>query len=122
MSKILGLYILSSADIFAKAGILGNLMSFVFNLSGAIMFQELMQTGGTKERRQLQKLQRELQSDDPINIQFTSVSYIFNTTSIVESTTCTFRSFLYSLVLLSIANKAVNNTATKCVMRGVKIK
>lgn len=42
MSKILGLYLLSSADIFAKAGILGNLMSFVFNLSGAIMFQELM--------------------------------------------------------------------------------
>lgn len=120
MSKILGLYILSSADIFAKAGILGNLMSFVFNLSGAIMFQELMQTGGAKERRQLQKLQRELQSDDPINIQFTSVSYIFNTTSIVEL--APFRSFLYSLVLLSIANKAVNNTATKCVMRGVKIK
>ncbi|XP_020629867.1 acyl-CoA synthetase family member 2, mitochondrial-like isoform X3 [Orbicella faveolata] len=42
------------------------------NFSGAIMFQELMQTGGAKERRQLQKLQRELQSDDPINIQFTS--------------------------------------------------
>ena len=73
---------------FAETGIFGNLMSFVFNLSGAIMFQELIQTGGAKERRQLQELQRELQSDDPINIQFTSVSKrcILNTTSILEST------------------------------------
>ena len=50
-------------------------------------FQELIQTGGAQERRQLQELQRELQSDDPINIQFTSVSYIFNTPSLVEPTT-----------------------------------
>lgn len=56
-------------------------MFFVFNLSGAMTFQELIQTGGTQERRQLQELQGELQSDDPINIQFTSVSYIFNTPS-----------------------------------------
>ena len=64
----------SSAHNFAETGIFGNLMSFVFNLSGAMMFQELIQTGGAKERRQLQELHRELQSDDPINIQFTSVS------------------------------------------------
>ena len=55
-------------------------MSSVFNFSGAMMFQELMQTGGAEQRRQLQELQRELQSDDPINIQFTSVSYIFDAT------------------------------------------
>ena len=37
-------------------------------------FQELMETGGAEEKRELRKLQNELQSDDPINIQFTSVS------------------------------------------------
>ena len=37
-------------------------------------FQELMEAGGAEEKRELHKLQNELQSDDPINIQFTSVS------------------------------------------------
>lgn len=37
-------------------------------------FQELMQTGGAQEKRELGQLQNDLQSDDPINIQFTSVS------------------------------------------------
>ena len=37
-------------------------------------FQELMETGGAEETKELRKLQNELQSDDPINIQFTSVS------------------------------------------------
>lgn len=37
-------------------------------------FEELMETGGIGERKQLQELQNELQCDDPINIQFTSVS------------------------------------------------
>ena len=37
-------------------------------------FQELMEMGGADERQQVQNLQKELQSDDPINIQFTSVS------------------------------------------------
>lgn len=36
-------------------------------------FQELMATGGADEKQQIQALQGELQSDDPINIQFTSV-------------------------------------------------
>ncbi|XP_020629278.1 acyl-CoA synthetase family member 2, mitochondrial-like [Orbicella faveolata] len=40
--------------------------------SGTMAFQELMETGGAKEKRELRKLQNELQSDDPINIQFTS--------------------------------------------------
>lgn len=76
-------FVSASANNFAKAGIFDNLADvfFVFNLSGAMTFQELIQTGGTQERRQLQELQGELQSDDPINIQFTSVSYIFNTPS-----------------------------------------
>ena len=127
MSRSLGLFLYfivnSSADNFAEAGIFGNLMSFVFILSGTMMFQELMQTGGAKERRQLQELQKELQNDDPINIQFTSVSCIFNTTSIVESTTCTFRSFLFPFFAISVANKAVNYSATQnaCVMRRDKI-
>ena len=38
-------------------------------------FQELMETGGADERQQVKDLERVLQSDDPINIQFTSVSY-----------------------------------------------
>ena len=38
-------------------------------------FQELMESGGTEERRKLVELQNELQCDDPINIQFTSVSF-----------------------------------------------
>ena len=33
-----------------------------------------METGGAEQRKQLQELQNELQCDDPINIQFTSVS------------------------------------------------
>ena len=45
------------------------------DFSGTLSFQELMETGGAAERQQVQDLQRELQSDDPINIQFTSVSY-----------------------------------------------
>lgn len=52
-------------------------------------FQELMETGGADERRQLQKLQNELQSDDPINIQFTSVSNMLFT-----CVTSTFLKFL----------------------------
>ena len=40
-------------------------------------FQELMETGGAEEKQELQKLQNELQSDDPVNIQFTSVSKYF---------------------------------------------
>ena len=38
-------------------------------------FQELMETGGADERQKVKDLERVLQSDDPINIQFTSVSY-----------------------------------------------
>ena len=127
MSTSLGLYfyfiVISSADNCAEDGMFGNLMSFVFILSGTMMFQELMQTGGAKERRQLQELQKELQNDDPINIQFTSVSCIFNTTSIVESTFCTLRSFLCPLFVITVANKAINYSAMQnaCVMRRVKI-
>ena len=36
--------------------------------------EELLRTGGSSEKQKVQDLQRELQSDDPINIQFTSVS------------------------------------------------
>ncbi|XP_068720322.1 medium-chain acyl-CoA ligase ACSF2, mitochondrial-like [Montipora capricornis] len=39
---------------------------------GTMSFEELMDTGGPNEKLQLQHLQRRLQSDDPINIQFTS--------------------------------------------------
>lgn len=46
----------------------------MFDFSGTMAFQELMETGGAEEKRELHKLQNELQSDDPINIQFTSVS------------------------------------------------
>lgn len=48
----------------------------MFDFSGTIAFQELMETGGTEEKRELHKLQNELQIDDPINIQFTSVSIV----------------------------------------------
>ena len=42
--------------------------------SGTFSFQELMEMGGKEDRQQVENLQRELQSDDPINIQYTSVS------------------------------------------------
>ena len=41
---------------------------------GTMSFEELLRTGGSSEKQKVQDLQRELQSDDPINIQFTSVS------------------------------------------------
>ena len=37
-------------------------------------FEELLKTGGSSEKQKVQDLQRKFQSDDPINIQFTSVS------------------------------------------------
>ncbi|CAH3125311.1 unnamed protein product, partial [Pocillopora meandrina] len=40
--------------------------------SGTMSFQELMEIGGTEERKKLEELKNELQCDDPINIQFTS--------------------------------------------------
>ena len=33
-----------------------------------------MKMGGLEDRQQVENLQKELQSDDPINIQYTSVS------------------------------------------------
>ena len=33
-----------------------------------------MEIGGIEDRQQVENLQKELQSDDPINIQYTSVS------------------------------------------------
>ena len=33
-----------------------------------------MEMGGIEDRQQVENLQKELQSDDPINIQYTSVS------------------------------------------------
>lgn len=41
---------------------------------GTFSFQELMEMGGIEDRQQVENLQKELQSDDPINIQYTSVS------------------------------------------------
>lgn len=40
--------------------------------SGTMSFQELMEIGGTEERKKVEELKNELQCDDPINIQFTS--------------------------------------------------
>ena len=42
--------------------------------SGTFSFQELMEMGGIEDRQQVENLQKELQSDNPINIQYTSVS------------------------------------------------
>ena len=41
---------------------------------GTMSFEDLLKTGGSSEKQKLQDLQTKLQSDDPINIQFTSVS------------------------------------------------
>ena len=41
---------------------------------GTFSFQELMEMGGIDDRQQVENVQKELQSDDPINIQYTSVS------------------------------------------------
>lgn len=51
-------------------------------------FQELMEIGGLDDRRQLQQLQNELQSDDPINIQFTSVSNSYFLHVLHQRSTC----------------------------------
>lgn len=39
---------------------------------GTFSFQELREMGGIEDRQQVENLQKELQSDDPINIQYTS--------------------------------------------------
>lgn len=41
---------------------------------GALRFKELESLGGVTEKQQLKELQSQLECDDPINIQFTSVS------------------------------------------------
>ena len=46
----------------------------VFFLSGTFSFQDLMTLGGADEKQQVKDMQLKLQSDDPINIQYTSVS------------------------------------------------
>ena len=51
-------------------------LNLLLDLSGTMRFEEIMRTGGFDEKKQLENLQNELQSDDPINIQFTSVSSI----------------------------------------------
>ena len=51
---------------------IGDTVIIIF--SGTFSFQELMEMGGKEDRQQLENLQKELQSDDPINIQYTSVS------------------------------------------------
>ena len=50
-------------------------------------FQELMETGGAEERRKVEELQKELQCDDPINIQFTSVSFALKEVKVREGET-----------------------------------
>lgn len=51
-----------------------NIGDTVIIFSGTFSFQELMEMGGIEDRQQVENLQKELQSDDPINIQYTSVS------------------------------------------------
>lgn len=41
--------------------------------TGALHLQDVMQAGSSQHRRQLEGLKKKLSSDDPINIQFTSV-------------------------------------------------
>lgn len=41
---------------------------------GTINFNDIMKAGTTKDRTEIQNLQNRLQFDEPINIQFTSVS------------------------------------------------
>ncbi|XP_029195189.2 medium-chain acyl-CoA ligase ACSF2, mitochondrial-like isoform X2 [Acropora millepora] len=42
------------------------------DFGGTMSFEDLLKTGGSSEKQKLQDLQTKLQSDDPINIQFTS--------------------------------------------------
>ena len=42
--------------------------------SGAFKYSDVVQAGSAKTRQRIQDMQRKLQFDDPINIQFTSVS------------------------------------------------
>lgn len=46
---------------------------FLFMCSGTFSFNEVMNLGGQSEKQDLDSIQRTLQFDDAINIQFTSV-------------------------------------------------
>ena len=50
-----------------------NITVCVLFSSGAMKISDVMEAGGSKEKNQLHDLRHQLQFDDPINIQFTSV-------------------------------------------------
>lgn len=43
---------------------------------GMFLLEDVMQAGNSQYMQQLQDVQKKLSCDDPINIQFTSVTYI----------------------------------------------
>ena len=50
------------------------MITFLYYYRGTLKFADVMKAGTTKRRREIQDLQSRLQFDDPINIQFTSVT------------------------------------------------
>ena len=44
--------------------------------SGTLLFSEVLDMGGPKEIAAIRDLQKDIQFDEPINIQFTSVSLL----------------------------------------------
>ena len=46
--------------------------------SGTLLFSEVLDMGGPKEIAAIRDLQKEIQFDEPINIQFTSVSLLIS--------------------------------------------
>ena len=65
-------------------------------------FQELMEIGGTEERKKLEELKNELQCDDPINIQFTSVSCAQRERKLKGKVSLFFLSFLINHDVISV--------------------
>lgn len=54
------------------------ILNLDFIYRGTINFKDILEAGSNKERTEIQNLQNKLQFDEPINIQFTSVSYTTN--------------------------------------------
>ncbi len=48
----------------------------VLTFSGAYTFEEVFSAGGSEDMRQVLALEKEIQMDDAVNIQFTSVGHL----------------------------------------------
>ena len=50
------------------------LLKTTYHFSGALCFEDILRSGMKEDYKTLAKLENDIQMDDPVNIQFTSVS------------------------------------------------